>query len=219
MFKTRPGRYPTASLLPDGSHATRTVQQMSATLAPHGSLFVLPSPVTCFSQSDYSQLQTFHLSHLSNLCLLDWYTSGRASMASAALGEEWEFTRFRSSNTITVDGRPIAKDVLLLEPGGEGDDFKPRVLPYSTYATLFLVGPALAPIRKHLVLAFAQVVQYPQSRPYSMIWSYSELEGEVGVARCAGAGTEIVRDWVRQVLEEGGITDLIGQDLWTNAFT
>lgn len=223
MFKTRPGRYATTPALPDGSHPTRTTQHLSATLAPHASLFLLPSPVTCFSQSDYSQLQSFHLSALSNLCLLDWYTSGRASMASAnalpVLGEEWQFSRFRSSNTITVDGKPIAKDILLLAPGAEGEAFAPRVLPYSTYATLFLIGPELAPIRTHLARAFAQVVQYPQSLPYAMVWSYSELDGGVGVARCAGAGTEIVRDWVRQVLEDGGITGLIGEGLWANAFT
>lgn len=231
MFRTRPGRYPTAALLPDGTQPTRTIQQIVATVSAHASLILLPSPVTCFSQADYSQRQTFHLTPDSNLLLLDWYNSGRSAMTSAstsgervvsssdAPGEEWLFSRFRSSNIITLSGEPIVKDVLLLEPNRDGSSFRERVLPYSTYATLFLCGPQMAPLRAHFRRAFDQVIQYPQGLPYSLVWSYSELEGEVGVARCAAAGTEEVRDWVKDVLEEGGIIDVIGEDLWRNAFT
>lgn len=217
VFKTRPGRYPTATLSPTDAHPSRTVQQLSASVSPSACLILLPSPVTCFSQADYSQRQSFDLARGASLLLLDWYNSGRAAMAGDGEGEEWQFSRFRSANTISIDGKPMARDILLLEPSTS--HFSPRVLPYSTYATLFLIGPLLAPIRQHLSLAFAQVVQYPQNLPYSMVWSYSELEGEVGVARCAGAGTEVARDWIKQVLEDGGVTGLIGEDLWQNAFS
>lgn len=196
---------------------------MVFTLEPNSSLFLLPAPVTCYARANYSQQQTFNLSSSSNLVLLDWYTSGRMDMVGEGR-EEWAAERYRSSNEVFIDGRRVARDVLLLEDDGTGTGGKTsyynRVSPYSCYATILLFGPALAPLLEHLKTAFASITQFKQSRPYSMLWSFSELEkGQGGVARCTGDSTEAVKNWVVQVLRDGGIEDLVGQDLWKNAFT
>lgn len=223
MYKTRLNGHASSPVLSPPAVPEVTRQLMAFTVSASSSLFLLPAPVTCFARANYSQQQTFHLSASSNLVLLDWYTSGRMDMAGEGR-EEWEFERYRSSNEVFLDGERVARDVLLLEDDGTGTGGKTsyynRVAPYSCYATLILVGPALAPLLDHLRTAFGSITQYKQSRPYSMLWSFSELEkGKGGVARCAGNSTEAVKDWVVQVLKDGGIEDLIGKDLWKNAFT
>lgn len=222
VFKTRPGRYLTDTAQPDdATKRSSTRQLMDIVVRPASSLFLLPSPVTCFSEASYSQRQTFRLGATSNLLLLDWFTSGRMSHAG---GEEWQFARYRSRNEVWIEDRLVAKDVLLLEDetaaAGADKSYVARVAPYSCYATILLFGPAMAPILAHLQAAFANITQYNQSRPYSMLWSFSELEkGRGGIARCAGDSTEAVKDWIVQVLTDGGIESMIGEDLWKCAFT
>ncbi|KAK4703023.1 urease accessory protein, partial [Phenoliferia sp. Uapishka_3] len=199
---------------------------MDVRVDPDSSLLLLPSPVTCFSRASYSQIQTFRLAQSSSLLLLDWYTSGRMSHAG---GEEWQFSRYRSRNEVWIENKLVAKDVLLLEDdnkagpvtnGAQETSYLHRVAPYSCYATILLFGPKMAPILGHLRAAFANITQYKQSRPYSMLWSFSELEkGHGGIARCAGDSTEAVKDWIVEVLKDGGIEGLIGADLWKCAFT
>ncbi|GAA6061695.1 hypothetical protein JCM10212_005987 [Sporobolomyces blumeae] len=157
-----------------------------------------------------------------------------------AQGEAWEFERYRSENEVWLGGERIAKDVLLLEddpppslaasPGPDkwGDSgrttttYRDRVEPYSCYATLFLFGPACSKLVAHFASTFSSLVQYKQALPYSLVWSFSTLEGHphgAGIARCAGHSTEAVKDWVCKLLEDGGIEDLIGQDLWRATFS
>lgn len=243
VFRTRPGRFPTATLLPNGTAPTTTQQLLNITIAPRATLILLPSPVTCFSLANYAQRQSFVLSPDSNLVLLDWYTSGRMSMSISATGEatpsgeEWAFTRYRSTNQVILSNRRIIHDILDLDstkppsssdtttssppsPNTTSASYLPRVAPYSCYATLVLYGPRLGPMLAHLEATFARIVQYKQTNPYSLVWSFSPLEkGQGGIARCAGATTEMVREWVQEVLKEGGIEELVGKDLWTNTFS
>ncbi|KAM0756146.1 UreD-domain-containing protein [Meredithblackwellia eburnea MCA 4105] len=222
VFKTRPGRYLTESAQPDdATKRSATRQLMEVVIHPDSTLFLLPSPVTCFSKASYSQRQSFKLSSSSSLILLDWYTSGRMSHG---VGEEWQFARYRSQNEVWVDGRRIARDVMLLEDESDGKgpqtSYYERVEPYSCYASIIFFGPAVAPILSYLQAAFSNITQYKQSRPYSLLWSFSELEkGKGGIARCAADTTESVKEWIVQVLQNGGIEDLIGKDLWRNAFS
>lgn len=175
----------------------------------------------------------------SNLLLLDWYTSGRMGMRDQegnGCSEEWDFLRYRSANEIFMNGKRIVRDVLLLEdetprrecttPNPYSDQpeiphsasYKPLVDPYSCYCTLFIFGPTLQPLLQYFTDSFSQVSQYNIPNPYDLIWSFSSLEkGQGGVVRCAGASTERVRDWLKDVLENGGIVDVIGGDLWQNA--
>lgn len=179
-------------------------------------LVLLPSPVTCFARAMYAQKQTFHLTPQSNLVLLDWYTSGRMGR-----GEEWEFDLFRTENEVVLDSRTIVKDVLLLEDEREEEargrgrtSYYERVAPYSCYCTLILFGPSLLALRQYLHKIFTAVTQNAQSRPYSLLWSYSTLQDGGGILRAAGSGTEEVKDWLIEVMSAGGIEDVIGDELW-----
>ncbi|GAA5832938.1 hypothetical protein JCM11251_000538 [Rhodosporidiobolus azoricus] len=100
--------------------------------------------------------------------------------------------------------------------------YSPRVSPYSCYATLFLFGSHTASIITALQNAFTAVTHFKQPRPYSLVWSFSTLPGHPGgggVARCAGAEAEQVREWVTHVLNEGGMGEMISHDLWKTAFS
>ncbi|GAA5908372.1 urease accessory protein UreD [Sporobolomyces salmoneus] len=247
VFKTRQGRY----LSNDTTSATGnpTVQLYRISVSPKSFVILLPAPVTCFSRSIYHQKQVVHLEDDSaSLILLDWFTSGRMRFngrggggepangngpGTEGEGEEWEFDRYHSQNELWIKGNRIVKDVLLLEDeepstlspesirGGRETTYRHRVDPYSCYAALFLFGPQTERLRSSISKTFGSLTQYTQSRPYSLLWSYSQLEGGGGVARCAGHSTEAVKEWVCELLEagkgEGGIEELIGKDLWKTA--
>ncbi|GAA5994871.1 urease accessory protein UreD [Rhodotorula paludigena] len=242
VFKTRPGRYLTTTPALGASNTTE--QQYRLSVGPSALLVLLPAPVTCFSRARYAQRQVVRLANeSSSLVLLDWYTSGRMALGKAGPdGEEWEFESYRSENEVWLCGgggdkgttTRLAKDVLLLEdekpPQTSPDDpsaprhtttYVPRVAPYSCYATLFLFGPQTASLRRALETSFTALEQHKLPAPYALVWSYSTLPGHPeggGVARCAAATTEGVKEWVVQVLQLGGIEELVGKDLWKTAF-
>lgn len=263
VFKTRPGRF-----LSSTSHSTRTVQSMHVNIAPRSTLVLLPCPVTCFSRADYAQRQTFELADETSSCVvLDWFTSGRASMNSTSASrsgggeggvlndrEEWSFTRYKSSNEFRqawpssdTDQQPLllAKDVMLLEDESDtgvsangaavatGDNptrttYATRVRPYSCYATLVIFGPAFDKLLDTLDETFSALTQYKMQHPFAVVWSFSRLDKNRpgsrgvnvrgGIARCAGATTELVKEWILDVLHRGGVESVVGPDLTKVAF-
>ncbi|KAG8952031.1 hypothetical protein FRC04_005364 [Tulasnella sp. 424] len=193
----------------DSSDTTR--QSLAANVASGSNLVLLPDPVTCFAGSNYTQVQTFRLDKGASLCVLDWYTSGRMSR-----GEEWVFERYRSVNEIWVDGKRAARDVMLLEePNGHSvpplgaRTLKARMAPYSCYATLFLVGSAVAPVLSYVEQELRSVTQFQASKPAELIWSFSPLE-HGGIVRAAGMETETVKFWLKRVLVP--IQSIIGSE-------
>ncbi|SCV68364.1 BQ2448_485 [Microbotryum intermedium] len=250
IFRLRPGHYLTSPT--SITSTTPTLQTLTTYLDSNSTLILLPSPVTCFACSSYSQTQSFHLSpdRTSSLVLLDWYTSGRSCMVSTSVNgdrsnlldeestEQWAFDRYQSMNLIHLGDRLIVKDVLLLEDETPGSTpnlnsqpenvhhlrpgpttYKARLEPYSVYATLFLFGPRTQSLRNHISSIFSNLTQYPQAHPYSLIWSYTELEkGQGGIVRIAAVATEETKDWIKEVLRGGGIEELVGKDLWGNVF-
>lgn len=241
VFKVRPGEFLTANSF---NRTSTTEQLYRLDVDRSACLVLLPAPVTCFSRARYSQRQVVRLAdESSSLVLLDWYTSGRMAYGGHKEGEEWEFAMYKSENEVWLGDKRLAKDVLLLEDEGpdaaadeSGADeapsskdplppvgstsYRSRVAPYSCYAALFLFGPHTAKLRTHLDKAFSAISQYSQSRPYSLVWSYSPLAGHPGgggIARCAGASTEEVKDWIDHMLGNGDIANLMGPDLWKTA--
>ncbi|CEQ38953.1 SPOSA6832_00429, partial [Sporobolomyces salmonicolor] len=246
-YLTAPG-YASSSSSSSSCSPPSTSQFYRLSVAASALLVLLPAPVTCFSRARYDQHQAVHLADgTSSLVLLDWYTSGRMAMngggqeGAPGAGEAWQFERYRSENEVWLAGERIAQDALLLEDepapsrsapsaaaaaaassASTPTTYRARVAPYSCYATLFLFGPACASLLAHVQAAFSSLTQYKQNRPYSLVWSFSPLKGHPGgggVARCAGASTEAVREWVTQLLGEGGIEELVGRDLWKTAFS
>ncbi|GLB36029.1 putative ureD urease accessory protein [Lyophyllum shimeji] len=231
VFKIRPGRRlaspgvsrhsltpPTSIISPLVTYpATR--QNMTFTIAAEGALFLLPDPVTCFRSASYNQSQTFYLSKSASLVVLDWLTSGRMSM-----GEEWAFSRYYSANEVWVEGKRIAKDIMLL------DDQQPdpiakilsrtladRLAPYSCYAMVMLFGPLVQSTIQDIAAQFDQIAIFKTKRPAEMVWSLSPMTSESGaIVRVAGKETESVRTWLGQALL--GLQETVGIDVYRKAF-
>ncbi|KAF8680270.1 UreD urease accessory protein [Rhizoctonia solani] len=196
VFKSRMGadRYRQSSST--SSHTT--TQYLTASLASSNIFVLLPDPITCFQSASYTQVQTFHLSPSSSLVLLDWFTSGRM-----ARGEEWVFERYYSRNEIWIDGKRVARDVMLLTQEQESGVLKKRTLkerlsPYACYATLFLIGTLVYPVVQSLQTSYGSISQRQRTGPEDLIWSLSPLvDGDGVCVRIAGKETELVREWLK----------------------
>ncbi|KAK0208138.1 UreD urease accessory protein-domain-containing protein [Desarmillaria ectypa] len=219
VFKTRPG-HRLASVQTDPYHLPPTTQIMTFVVNQNASLFLLPDPVTCFRSASYNQMQTFHLTGDASAAILDWVTSGRRS-----LGEEWAFSRYYSVNEVLVDGKRIAKDVMLLDDSQVDAKSLPeralaeRLRPYSCYATLFLVGPQVQAIIAGLVRRYQAISVMKMKVPDNVIWSLSPITGndhKSVVVRVAGKETEVVKAWLREALEP--VHHCIGKDVYRQVF-
>lgn len=199
------------------SDASFTTQSISFSVAPTSTLFLLPDPVTCFENASYNQLQRFDLSKDASIVVLDWITSGRK-----ALGEEWVFSRYYSVNEIWLDGKRIAKDVMLLEESHDPDSkmahrtLGDKMAPYSCYAMVILYGPNVQDIINSITAQYNRISVFKQKSPGDMIWSLSPISQDGAVMRVAGQETEIVKGWLQQAL--GGIEEIVGTDVYRRVF-
>ncbi|KAG1784085.1 UreD urease accessory protein-domain-containing protein [Suillus placidus] len=236
VFKTRAGNrastrfrrsspQPTPSSLQDV-----TIQSMEVTIAPDSALFLLPDPVTCFRSASYTQMQTFHLAGSASIVLLDWVTSGRRSM-----GEDWDFLRYYSVNEVFVEGRRVARDVLLLDNpsldtqiASESSSsnttsrsplrtLKDRLAPYSCYAMLLLYGPQTHGVVTDLQTKYRTISIFKRTAPERFLWSLTSVDdGKGTVIRAAGVDTEDVKNWFREALR--GLEVVVGIDEYRKVF-
>jgi urease accessory protein len=140
-----------------------------------------------------------------------------------SMGEEWAFSRYYSINEIFLQGKRIAKDVMLLDDTelGEGIPSRPlseRLKPYSCYAMLFLHGPQLLPIIATIMEWYNQITVFKTKEPARLIWSVSPIDStKLGiVVRVAGVETEIVKGWLKGCL--AGLEAIIGRDAYKRVF-
>lgn len=220
VFKSRPGHRQStrrsSNNIPSSGDAA-TSQSLNVTVHPNSALFLLPDPVTCFRSAAYNQIQRFHLSSTSSAIILDWLTSGRQS-----LGERWAFARYYSVNEVLMDGKRIARDVMLLDD--QEADARPllprkladRMEPYSCYATLLLLGPLVQDVIADLRFQYERITVFKQGARDDLLWSMSSMAGGGAVVRVAGKETEDVKKWLRSAL--GGIENLVGSDVYRRAF-
>lgn len=213
MFKTRPHSYRPSSL----SASDLTTQALHVNVASRGSFFLLPEFVTCFKDAQYNQSQKFQFHEDSTVVVLDWITSGRLS-----LGEQWSFTRYRSTNEFWMSGKRVAKDVLLLDDSQSNlpplgpRSLESRLYPYSCFATLFLFGSDVQNIVNSLNNDLANVSQFQSPSPTDLIWSLSSCGGHGTVVRLAATEAQMIRLWLRTAL--GPLKDVIGIDIFEKAF-
>lgn len=232
VFKTRSGdrastRLRRSSPQPSNLQAV-TTQSMEVTIEPDSTLFLLPDPVTCFRSASYSQVQTFHLAGSASLVLLDWITSGRKS-----IGEDWDFLRYYSVNEVFVEGRRVARDVLLLDNSTPNTSttscsshphdppslrtLKDRLSPYSCYAMLVLYGPQTHGVVADLQAKYRSLSVFKRKAPERFLWSLSPVDdGKGTVIRAAGVDTEDVKNWFREALR--GLEGVVGIDEYRKAF-
>nr|GAT44084.1 predicted protein [Mycena chlorophos] len=180
IFKYRPGRR-AASL---GGSVTR--QQLEMSVEAGGALFLLPDPVTCFEAASYESVQRFRIAKDASLAVVDWITAGRKTR-----GEEWAFARYLSINEIFVDGKRVAKDVLLLE----GDMDKLRG--YACHASVFILGPRFKGVVQRLRDEYNRITVFRKSTPDAFLWALSDLGADGVVLRVAG-DTEPVLHYAQQ---------------------
>lgn len=222
MFKARVGKR-LASFEPNArvteSQTSTTKQTLCFHVAAESILLLLPEPVTCFRHATYLQSQKFYLAEGSaSVIILDWITSGRMSM-----GEEWAFSRYHSVNEVFVQGKRVAKDVVLLDDTELGGGVPSRTLsermrPYACYAMLLLHGPQLLSIITKIMECYNRIRIFKARVPDELIWSVSHVDRtKLGVViRVAGIETEIVKEWLKEALV--GLEALIGSDAYKRVF-
>ncbi|KAJ6509412.1 UreD urease accessory protein-domain-containing protein [Mycena vitilis] len=210
VFKFRPGQRAAST---DALEVT--TQRMDCAVASGGGLFVLPDPVTCFRSASYKQIQTFHLAADASLVVLDWVTSGRRSR-----GEEWVFSRYYSVNEVVVDGKRVARDVMLLENDETGPlpvrTLASKLGPYGCYATLLLYGPQVQGVVSALAEEYGRISVFKAGGPAGLLWSLSTFGNGGAVVRVAGQETEEVRRWIGGAVERLGV--VVGGDVLKRAF-
>jgi urease accessory protein len=122
-------------------------QTLVARVAAHGTLVVVPDPVTCFADARYRQDIEVTLAPDASLLLVDGLTSGRS-----ARGERWAFARYASRVRVVRDGAVAVNDTLVLDPAH--GSVAARMERFDILATAFAIGPKLTPLRQ---FAFASI--------------------------------------------------------------
>jgi urease accessory protein len=182
-------------------------QTLTMRAGPDSLCALLPDPVTPFEGAIYHQRQRFHLEASASLLYIDWLTSGRC-----ARGERWKFTRYESRTEVTLDGRTILRDALLLD-AADGPLAAPcRTGNFDCFATLVLLGPALHETAAHLT---REIDATPLQRATAPILvSASPLASGAGaIVRIAGVGAEAVGRWFKDRLAPV-TTELLGDNPW-----
>ena len=181
----------------------RASQSMSASVDRRSLLVVLPDPVVCFSEADFTQTQRYVLHGDASLVVLDWMTSGRHET-----GERWAFSRYESRLAILRDDRKILSDAVVLDR--DLDSIAERMGRFEVLLTAVLTGPLVAEsaalILKHIRLC-------PIIKHADLIVSASALRDGGTLLRMAGLSVEQVGRVLRNDL--AFLLPLLGDDPWS----
>jgi urease accessory protein len=109
-------------------------QTLFGAVGAGGLLVVMPDPVVCFADADFSQQQQYDLKADASLVFVDWMTAGRH-----ATGERWAFSRYASRTRIFRDTRAVFHDAVLLAP--DLDSVGSRMNRFNVWLTAVLTGP------------------------------------------------------------------------------
>jgi urease accessory protein len=96
-----------------------------------GALLCVPDPIVPFRDAAFRQVTKIDLAAESSLVLCDVLTAGRV-----AFGERWNATSLDSTLSITVDGRRLLHDRVLL-----AGDVAAKMRQYEALATIVVLGP------------------------------------------------------------------------------
>ncbi len=178
-------------------------QSITATVHERALFAVVPDPVVCFADADFTQMHQYDLHPDSTLVMVDWMTSGRH-----ANGERWAFFRYESRFNITRDGRPIFFDALVLEPNL--DSVADRMGRFNVFLTAIITGPLVTDAATGLLTRTSQLAVEPNA---NLVVSGSALRDGGALLRMAGVDVE----QVRRVLVEhlAFLSPLVGDDLWS----
>lgn len=178
-------------------------QWISASIADDALLAVVPDPIVCYAEADFSQRQRYELEARGNLVVVDWITSGRHGS-----GERWAFARYESRIEITRGASRILHDGLVLEEaaGNIGE----RMGRFQVCLTAALTGPLVNDAAATLVTAASQL---PIVRNCDLIESAVPLADGGALLRIAGVSVEQVAHRLREHLVF--LLPLLGDDPWS----
>jgi len=183
--------------------ARRSKQTITATVDGPGLLAVVPDPVVCFEDSNFTQAQRYDLHADATLVVVDWLTSGRH-----AAGERWAFSRYESRLDITRNARPIVFDSVVLER--HLDSVAERMGRFDVILTAVLTGPLVAAAADRIVGATATT---PIGRGADLVVSAARLRDGGALVRMAGVSVERLGHTLREHLSF--LSPLVGDDLWS----
>ncbi|XP_014670075.1 PREDICTED: urease accessory protein D-like, partial [Priapulus caudatus] len=132
-------------------------------------LSILPDPVVCFADANYSQTQVIELTPSSNLVLLDWLTAGRI-----ALGENWALKKLCSSSKIYIDNVLIVNESVTLSDTPTLT-LRESMGEYKALAFCVILGPELAELWRKVLKDLGAVQAYGSKPNPAMFKSASPL--------------------------------------------
>lgn len=183
-------------------------QSVAATLAPGAILVSLPDPLVPFAGSRYRGRQRFDLSLGSSLVALDWLSAGRS-----ACGERWAMSMFQTGTEVYLDGRCIFRDVFRLVPADGPVAGPMRMGSIDCFATLLLIGPAVANSAAQLHDKIHRLPAGVDGRVLAAASRFGDGEVRGIVIRLAAhTGTEPLAQWLRQHLSFA--IELAGGAFW-----
>jgi urease accessory protein len=178
-------------------------QSLRATVDAGALLAVVPDPVVCFADADFTQTQRYDLHADASLVMVDWITSGRH-----ASGERWAFSRYESRFDITRGPHRIFFDALVLEP--HIDSIAERMSRFNVLLTAVLTGPLVAAAATNIA---GRLSQASIDRQADLVISASPLRDGGALLRMAGTSVEQMGHALRAHL--AFLSALTGDDLWS----
>jgi urease accessory protein len=181
----------------------RSRQSIGATVDADALLAVVPDPIVCFADADFTQTQRYDLHDTASLVMVDWMTSGRH-----AAGERWAFARYESRFDIRRGPQRIFLDGLVLEP--DIDSVQTRMGRFDALSIAVISGPLVADAAADLVQRLSEA---PVDRGADLVVSVARLRDGGALVRLAGTSVEHVGHTLRRHL--AFLSPLVGDDLWS----
>lgn len=178
-------------------------QSLSARVDADALLAVVPDPIVCFADAQFTQTQRYELHPDASLVMVDWMTSGRH-----AAGERWAFTRYESRFDIRRGARRICFDALVLEPNI--DSVAERMGRIDVLANVVMTGPLVAAAAVDIVRRLSQA---PIVAGADLVASAATLRDGGALLRMAGSSVEQMAHALRAHL--ACLSPLAGDDLWS----
>jgi urease accessory protein len=184
-------------------------QSLTADVEADALLAVVPDPVVCFANADFTQTQRYDLHADASLVMVDWITSGRH-----ATGERWAFSRYESRFDIRRGAQRIFFDALVLEPNL--DSVAARMGRFEVLLTAVITGPLVAAAATDIVARVSQA-PIPSTRQGSLraglVMSAATLRDGGALLRMAGNSVEEMAHALGVHL--AFLSPLAGDDLWS----
>lgn len=177
-------------------------QSLEASVDADALLAVVPDPVVCFAEADFTQTQRYDLHRDASLVMVDWITSGRH-----ASGERWAFSRYESRFDIRRGSERIFFDAIVLEP--HIDSVVDRMGRFNVLLTAVITGPLVAGVAGNLVHRLSEA---PIARRADLVLSAAKLRDGGALLRMAGTSVEQMGRALREHL--AFLSPLTGDDLW-----